>query len=53
MGDIGIIGAGTAGLQLALLLQRDRVDATRAVSQEKGAPECSGAPSSIRKQYPT
>jgi hypothetical protein len=28
MGDIGIIGAGTAGLQLALLLQRDGVDAT-------------------------
>lgn len=28
MGHIGIIGAGTAGLQLALLLQRNGVDAT-------------------------
>jgi 2-polyprenyl-6-methoxyphenol hydroxylase-like FAD-dependent oxidoreductase len=28
MGTIGIIGAGTAGLQLALLLQKKGVDAT-------------------------
>jgi 2-polyprenyl-6-methoxyphenol hydroxylase-like FAD-dependent oxidoreductase len=53
MADIGIIGAGTAGLQLALLLQQNGIDATLYAERTSDAVRKGRLPNTVIHHYRT